>query len=106
MFLVEGEKAGEGGGAVVVCVDGGARVRAQRYAVFLVDVEMPGMDGFAFIEHVQRDPELRGTPSILVTSRASPADRARGREVGARGFIAKGEFDQGALLDRIAELVA
>jgi len=100
------ESAGYEVDLAVSAEDGLLRAREARYAVFLVDVEMPGMDGFAFIEHVQRDPELRGTPSILVTSRASPADRARGREVGARGFIAKGEFDQGALLDRIAELVA
>jgi two-component system chemotaxis sensor kinase CheA len=86
--------------------DGLARARAARYALFLVDVEMPGMDGFTFIEQVQRDPDLRGTPAILVTSRASPADRARGREVGARGYVAKGEFDQVALLDQIARLVA
>ena len=100
------ESAGYEVDLAVSAEDGLLRAREARYAVFLVDVEMPGMDGFAFIEHVQRDPELRGTPAILVTSRASPADRARGREVGARGFIAKGEFDQGALLDQIAQLVA
>jgi two-component system chemotaxis sensor kinase CheA len=85
--------------------DGLARARAERYALFLVDVEMPGMDGFAFIEQARSDPALRDIPAILVTSRASAADRARGREVGARGYIAKGEFDQGALLDQIARLV-
>lgn len=100
------ESAGYEVDLAVSAEDALVRARAERYALFLVDVEMPGMDGFAFIEHVQRDPELRGTPAILVTSRASPADRARGREVGARGFIAKGEFDQGALLDQIAQLVA
>jgi two-component system chemotaxis sensor kinase CheA len=86
--------------------DGLARARAARYALFLVDVEMPGMDGFAFIEHTRSDPALRDIPAILVTSRAAAADRARGRAVGARGYIAKGEFDQGALLDQIAQLVA
>ncbi|HEX3758566.1 MAG TPA: response regulator [Kofleriaceae bacterium] len=86
--------------------DGLARARAARYALFLVDVEMPGMDGFTFIEQTRHDPALRDIPAILVTSRASPADRARGREVGARGYIAKGQFDPAALLDQIARLVA
>jgi two-component system, chemotaxis family, sensor kinase CheA len=77
----------------------------NRYALFLVDVEMPGMDGFTFIERVQANPALRDTPAILVTSRASVEDRQRGRDVGARGYIVKSEFDQGVLLARIDELV-
>lgn len=100
------ESAGYQVDLAVSAEDGLARARTGGYALFLVDVEMPGMDGYSFIEQVQRDPQLRDTPAILVTSRASAADRARGREVGARGFIAKGEFDQGALLEQIARLVA
>jgi two-component system chemotaxis sensor kinase CheA len=73
--------------------------------LFLVDVEMPGMDGFTFVEHTRADPILREVPAILVTSRASPEDRERGRNVGAKAHICKGEFDQGELLDKIRELV-
>jgi len=81
------------------------KAREGRYALFLVDVEMTGMDGFTFIEQVRADPGLRQTPSILVTSRASAEDRQRGREVGAQGYIVKSDFDQGALLDQIRTLV-
>lgn len=82
------------------------KARRRRYGLFLVDVEMPGMDGFAFIESVRADPALAMVPSILVTSRSSSKDRLRGEEVGARAYMAKDEFDQGALLKRIRELVA
>ena len=75
------------------------------YALFLVDVEMPGMDGFTFIEQTRADPKLRDIPAILVTSRASPEDLQRGRDVGARGYVIKSEFDQSVLLARIGELV-
>jgi two-component system chemotaxis sensor kinase CheA len=73
--------------------------------LFLVDVEMPGMDGFTFVERTRAEPALHGTPSILVTSRSSPEDRRRGQEAGARAYIVKSEFDQGELLERIRELV-
>jgi two-component system chemotaxis sensor kinase CheA len=85
--------------------EGLEKARKSAYALFLVDVEMPGMDGFAFIEQVRADPLLRGIPSILVTSRAAPEDRERGRKVGAQAYIVKSEFDQGALLERIRTLV-
>jgi two-component system, chemotaxis family, sensor kinase CheA len=100
------ESAGYEVDLAVSAEEGLERARATRYALFLVDVEMPGMDGFAFIERTRRDPELRDIPAILVTSRASVEDRARGREVGAHGYVVKGEFDQVALLEQIAGLVA
>jgi two-component system, chemotaxis family, sensor kinase CheA len=82
-----------------------AKVRVTAYALLLVDVEMPGMDGFTLIERLRADPQLRHLPAILVTSRAGAEDRRRGLEVGAQGYIVKGEFDQGVLLDRIRALV-
>ncbi|MGH7280594.1 MAG: hybrid sensor histidine kinase/response regulator [Polyangiaceae bacterium] len=54
------------------------RAKARSYALFLVDVEMPGMDGFTFVETTRADPVLRATPAILVTSRAAPEDKKRG----------------------------
>lgn len=77
----------------------------KRYALFLVDVEMPGMDGFAFIERVRADPALRDTPAILVTSRDAPADRQRGQDVGAQDYLVKSEFDQDQFLARVRQLV-
>jgi two-component system chemotaxis sensor kinase CheA len=76
-----------------------------RYSLFLVDVEMPGIDGFTFIERARLNPELRDIPSILVSSRDSPEDLERGREVGAQAYIVKGEFNQGKFLERIRKLV-
>jgi two-component system chemotaxis sensor kinase CheA len=79
--------------------------RGKPFGLFLVDVEMPGKDGFAFIEIVRADPVLRRVPCVLVTSRNSPEDRRRGEAVGACAYIVKSEFDQVEFLDRIAHLV-
>jgi two-component system chemotaxis sensor kinase CheA len=81
------------------------RACKRRYALFLVDVEMPGMDGFTFIERAREDPNLRDIPAVLVTSRASPEDRQRGLSAGARAYIVKGEFDQAELLEQIRSLL-
>ncbi|MBI4559806.1 MAG: response regulator [Candidatus Hydrogenedentes bacterium] len=81
------------------------KARQRQYALFLVDIEMPGMDGFTFVEQTRADPFLREIPSILVTSRSSAEDRRRGQAVGARAYIAKSEFDQAHLLRTIRTLV-
>jgi two-component system chemotaxis sensor kinase CheA len=75
--------------------------RRRRYGLFLVDVEMPGMDGFAFLERVRADPALSEVPSILVTSRMGLEDRKRGMEAGAVAYIVKSAFDQNELLEII-----
>jgi two-component system chemotaxis sensor kinase CheA len=85
--------------------EGLEKAKRRRYALFLVDVEMPGMDGFTFIEKTQSDPALAPIPAILLTSRGSSEDRARGVAAGARDHMLKSEFDQGVLLDRIRSLV-
>jgi len=99
------ESAGYAVELAVSAEDALEKAASKRYALFLVDVEMPGMDGFAFIEQVRAHPDWRDTPAILVTSLASEAHLRRGREVGAQGYMVKSEFDQEALLAQIAGLL-
>jgi two-component system chemotaxis sensor kinase CheA len=85
--------------------EGLARAAGVPYDLFIVDVEMPGMSGFEFVERARADAALAGIPAILVTSRSSAADRRRGLEAGARAYIVKGEFDQEVFLGTVRGLV-
>jgi two-component system chemotaxis sensor kinase CheA len=80
------------------------KARERAYDLFLVDVEMPGMDGFEFIAQTRSDPALSAAPCILVTSRGSEEDKRRGEAVGARAYFVKNEFNQNQLLRTIREL--
>lgn len=85
--------------------EGLSMARQGDYALFLVDVEMPGMDGFGFITCTRADPQLRDVPSMLVTSCETPEHRRRGAEAGAAGYIVKNEFDQVDFLQRVSAMV-
>jgi two-component system chemotaxis sensor kinase CheA len=81
------------------------KARLRPYLLFLTDIDMPGMNGFEFVEHTRADPDLAAVPAILVSSRASAEDRQRGLDAGAGAYVVKGEFDQEELLAHIRELV-
>jgi two-component system chemotaxis sensor kinase CheA len=73
--------------------------------VVVSDVEMPRMDGFTLTETIRSSPRFRDLPVVLVTGRASPADRARGLDVGANAYLVKSDFDQQHLLETLAQLL-
>src|SRR6185369_10217990 len=85
--------------------EGMDKARRRRYQLFLVDVEMPGMDGFTFVERTRADPTLGRVPAILVSSRSAPEDLRRGADAGAAAYMVKTAFDQAALLETIRGLV-
>jgi two-component system, chemotaxis family, sensor kinase CheA len=69
------------------------------------DINMPRLDGFDLTYRVKHETRYANIPVILVTSLDSPADKARGIEVGADAYIVKSRFDQGSLLETIEQLI-
>lgn len=58
-------------------------------AVVLMDMMMPGMDGYAAIAAMNASPELKNIPVIAVTAQAMLGDRERCLEAGAVGYVSK-----------------
>lgn len=86
--------------------EGLAMAQAKAYDLFLVDIEMPGMDGFAFLGRIRADAKLSQVPAVMVTSRNAPEDRRRGMEAGAQAYLVKSEFHQGLFLKTISTLLS
>lgn len=69
--------------------EGLEKAKALQPALILSDVQMPEMDGFTLCAAVRADVALHSTPVVLLTSLKDDASRARGRLVGASGFLSK-----------------
>jgi len=77
---------------VLEAADGIAGVetaRAERPDVILLDVMMPGMDGWQVAEQLVDDEATSHIPLIFLTARAELRDRARGLELGGVDYITK-----------------
>jgi CheY-like chemotaxis protein len=75
---------------------------AQRFApkLILLDVQMPGVDGFETCRRLRAVPSLRAVPVAFLTARKSSADVQAGIAAGGNDFIVK-PFDPARLLGRV-----
>ena len=72
--------------------------------IVLLDVMMPGMDGFEVCRIIRATPEIAHVPVVMVTALSDPEDRVRGLEAGADDFLTKPVNDT-ALIARLRSLV-
>jgi len=89
--LIERALAAAGYRSRLACdgYEGLRRLAEAPARLILTDVNMPGMDGLAFIAAVRRDPCHACTPILVVTTEAEADLRAAGRAAGATGWIVK-----------------
>ncbi|TFW10451.1 response regulator [Oxalobacteraceae bacterium OM1] len=79
------------------------KVKADKPQLILMDVVMPGQNGFQITRAIARDPETENIPIIICTSKGQETDRIWGLRQGARDYIVK-PVDPQELLSKIAAL--
>ncbi|WP_296944246.1 PleD family two-component system response regulator [uncultured Massilia sp.] len=82
-----------------------AKIRAERPELILMDVVMPGANGFQVTRAISRDPELSSVPVIICSSKNQETDRIWGMRQGARDYLVK-PVDPQLLLASIATIDA
>jgi two-component system OmpR family response regulator len=82
--------------------DGLARGSAEDYDAIVLDLMLPGLDGFAVCTELRR--RRRDTPVLMLTALADVSDRIRGLDGGADDYLVK-PFDLGELLARLRVLI-
>ncbi len=83
----------EGGGYEVLSASnaetGLAKARHEKPDLILMDVLMPGMNGFQATRRLAKDPETAGIPIIVVTTKSQETDRIWALRQGARDYVVK-----------------
>ncbi|MFT5588419.1 MAG: twitching motility two-component system response regulator PilH [Bradyrhizobium sp.] len=79
------------------------KIKADKPQLILMDVVMPGQNGFQVTRSISRDPETKDVPIIICTSKGQETDRIWGLRQGARDYIVK-PVDPQELLAKIAAL--
>lgn len=79
------------------------KIKADKPHLILMDVVMPGQNGFQVTRAISRDPETQDVPIIICTSKNQETDRIWGLRQGARDYVVK-PVDPQELLTKIAAL--
>ena len=93
---------------VIEAVDGkdalGKLAGAAKINLIVSDVNMPNMDGIAFLTQVKQQPKHKYTPVIMLTTENQTEKIQAGRAAGAKAWIVK-PFATPALIDAVSKLV-
>lgn len=81
-----------------------SQAKQHKPDIILLDVMMPGMDGFETCKKLKEDPEVSHIPVVMVTALSDIADRVRGLEAGADDFLTK-PINDIALFARVKSLL-
>ncbi len=82
--------------------EGVALAEAHRPDLILMDIQLPGLDGYEATRRIKANPALRQTPIIAVTSYALSGDEVKAKDAGCDGYVTK-PFSPRALLAKIRE---
>jgi CheY-like chemotaxis protein len=61
----------------------------EKPAIILLDILLPHMDGFEFLEKIKADPALRSIPILVITNMSGREDVERANSLGATGYLIK-----------------
>ena len=81
-----------------------AKIDQAAPDIVLLDVMMPGMDGFEVCRRIKNNPKTAHIPVVMVTALDQPSDRVAGLDAGADDFLTK-PVDDAALFARVRSLV-
>jgi CheY-like chemotaxis protein len=97
----------ENGLSVTCAVDGPSGLKmaqAAHPALIVMDVNMPGMDGFQVLQALKHDPTTSDIPIVMLTSSSTPEAAMTGLTSGAIDYIPKDVFAMSVLIETIRQM--
>lgn len=90
----------EAGHTVIVCGSGEAALESVKVStpdLILLDLILPGKDGFVILKTFKEMPETQDVPVVMLTNINQKVDHDRGLQLGAAAYISKSEVEEGSL---------
>lgn len=82
-----------------------AAMRERRPHLVLLDIMLPGMDGFDVLKYMREDKQLSAVPVVVLSNRSSQEDIDRAAAFGVNAFLVKAQVTPGEIVEKIKEIL-
>jgi two-component system, chemotaxis family, sensor kinase CheA len=80
-------------------------IKSNRISVILLDIVLPGMDGFSFLKELKANPESKDIPVLITSNLGKPEEIERGIKEGASGYIIKAQVSTTEIVEKVREVL-
>ena len=102
------QKLDQSGYDIVEAVDGEDGVKqakAEKPDVILLDIILPGIDGFEVLRQLKEDETLSSIPVLILSNLGQKEDIEKGMKLGAKDFLIKAHFTPGEIIEKIKNIL-
>lgn len=80
------------------------KVKKEDPDLVLLDLILPGMDGFEVLSEIEEDPELSSIPVVILSNLGQKDEIEKGLQMGAEDYLVKAHFTLGEIVEKIKEV--
>jgi DNA-binding response OmpR family regulator len=80
-------------------------IKETRPDVVLLDLILPGINGFEVLERAKKDPETAGVPVIILSNLGQSEDIEKGLKLGAKDFLVKAHFTPQEIINKLKTII-
>jgi len=80
-------------------------LRESKPDIVLLDIVMPKKSGYEVMEEMSKDPELKKIPIIIISNSGQPVELDKAKELGARDWLIKTEFDPNEVAEKVRKQI-
>ena len=81
--------------------DGIKKVTEEKPDIILLDIILPGMDGFEVLKKIKEDETVQRIPVIILSNLGQQDDIDKGIKLGAKDYLIKAEFTPGEIVEKV-----
>ncbi len=85
--------------------EGLKKIKEEKPGLILLDLILPGIDGFEVLSRMKEDPETSRTPVIILSNLGQREDVERGLKLGATDYLIKAHFPPGQIIEKIKNII-
>lgn len=86
-------------------VEGMKMIRETKSDLVLLDIVMPNKNGFEVMEEMQADEKLKHIPIIVISNSGQPVEIDKAKELGAKDWLIKTEFDPQEVIEKVKKQI-